>query len=145
MNCSPYSVVVIALLAALPADAAEQAKPVRMGSGPMTFDTVPGWGLLPDGQSALGPTHGSVVVDRLGNIYTSAQKGVVVFSPEGRVIQQFLGDKYSQIHDMKIREEDGKEYIYGARNNAAEGIKFHAQTGEIVLKLPYPAESGLNL
>jgi hypothetical protein len=86
-----------------------------------------------------------VVVDRLGNIYTSAQKGVVVFSPEGRVIQQFLGDKYSQIHDMKIREEDGKEYIYGARNNAAEGIKFHAQTGEIVLKLPYPAESGLNL
>ncbi|MCI0334647.1 MAG: hypothetical protein L0228_15630 [Planctomycetes bacterium] len=86
-----------------------------------------------------------LLIDWAISIYTSAQKGVVVFSPEGRVIQSFLGDKYAQIHDMKIREEDGKEYIYGARNNNAEGIKFHAQTGEIVLKLEYPAESGLEL
>ena len=63
---------------------AEETKPVRMGSGLMTFDTVPGWGLRPDGTSALGPTHGAVVVDREGNIYTSADKGVVVFSPEGK-------------------------------------------------------------
>lgn len=121
------------------------AEPVRMGAGAMTFDTVPGWGLLPDGNSALGPTHGGVVIDRLGNIYVSAEKGVVVFSPAGRVIQSFLGDKYSQIHDMKIREEGGKDYIYGARNNNAEGIKFAALTGEILLKLGYPTESGLNL
>lgn len=144
-KCFAYLVAGFVLLNALSVFAAEPAKPVRMGSGAMTFDTVPGWGLLPDGQSALGPTHGGVVIDRLGNIYTSAQKGVVVFSPEGRVIQQFIGDKYSNIHDMKIREEDGKEYIYGARNANAEGIKFHAQTGEIVLKLPFPAESGLEL
>jgi hypothetical protein len=144
-KCFAGLVVAMLILAAAPVRAAEPAKPVRMGAGAMTFDTVPGWGLLPDGQSALGPTHGSVVIDRLGNIYTSAQKGVVVFSPQGRVIQSFLGDKYAQIHDMKIREEDGKEYIYGARNANAEGIKFHAQTGEIVLKLPYPAESGLDL
>jgi len=132
-------------LTALPVHAADQAKPVRMGSGPMTFDTVPGWGLLPDGQSALGPTHGAVVIDKAGNIYTSAHKGVVVFSPAGKVINTFLGDKHSDIHDMKIREEDGKEYIYGARNNNAEGIKFDAQTGEIVLKLPFPKESELDL
>jgi hypothetical protein len=138
-------VAIVALLTAPPVHAAEPAKPVRMGAGVMTFETVPGWGLLPDGQSALGPTHGAVVIDRLGNVYTSAQKGVVVFSPQGRVIQSFLGDKYSNIHDMKIREEEGKEYIYGARNANAEGIKFHAQTGEIVLKLPFPAESGLAL
>jgi hypothetical protein len=144
-KCCGCLVGAMVILAALPMLAAEPVKPVRMGAGAMTFDTVPGWGLLPDGQSALGPTHGSVVIDRLGNIYTSAQKGVVVFSPQGRVIQSFLGDKYAQIHDMKIREEDGKEYIYGARNANAEGIKFHAQTGEIVLKLPYPAESGLDL
>ena len=47
------------ILAALSVHAAEPAKPVRMGSGVMTFDTVPGWGLLPDGNSALGPTHGA--------------------------------------------------------------------------------------
>jgi DNA-binding beta-propeller fold protein YncE len=144
-KCLACVVAIIALVIAPPTYAADKAKPVRMGSGVMTFETVPGWGLLPDGTSALGPTHGAVVIDRLGNIYTSAQKGVVVFSPEGRVIQQLVGDKYAQMHDMKIREEDGKEYIYAARNNNAEGIKFHAQTGEIVLTLPYPKESGLDL
>jgi len=46
---------------------------------------------------------------------------------------------------MKIREEDGGEFIYGARNANAEGIKFHSENGEIVLKLGFPEESGLKL
>ena len=116
-----------------------------MGCGVMTFDTVPGWGLGPDGKSVLGPTHGGVVVDKSGSIYTSAHAGVFVFSPDGKVIRSFLGDKYSDIHDMKIRDEADGEFIYGARNNNAEGIKFNAQTGEIVLKLPFPEASGLKL
>ena len=140
-----YMAIVVSLLVALPALAAEKVQPVRMGCGLMTFDTVPGWGLRPDGKSAIGPTHGGVAIDKAGNIYTSANKGVFVFSPDGKVIQEFLGDKYSNIHDMKIREEGGDEFIYGARNNNAEGIKFNAQTGEIVLKLPFPKESGLEL
>ncbi|MEE3373063.1 MAG: 6-bladed beta-propeller [Planctomycetota bacterium] len=127
------------------ATAAEQAPSARMGSGLMTFDTVPGWGLRPDGSSSLGPTHGGVVVDSKGNIYTSANKGVVVFSEDGKVIQEYLGAKYSNIHDMEIRQEDDGEFIYGARNADAEGIKFNAHTGEIVLKLPFPEKSGLNL
>jgi hypothetical protein len=140
-----FFVASIFLSVAVAAQAEEKVAPVRMGCGMMTFDTVPGWGLLPDGQSALGPTHGAVVIGKDGNIYTSADKGVVVFSPEGRVINSFLGDKFSQIHDMKIRDEDGTEFIYGARNNAAEGIKFNAHTGEIALRLPFPKESGLDL
>lgn len=122
-----------------------QVKPVRMGCGIMTFDTVPGWGLRPDGNSAIGTTHGAVVIDKKGHIYTSARKGVFVFSPDGKVIHSHLGAKYSNLHDMEIREEDGTEYIYGARNANAEGIKFNAKTGEIVLKLPFPEESGLDL
>ena len=144
-NCSPYIAVTIALFIALPVRAAEETKPVRMGCGLMTFDTVPGWGLRPDGSSALGPTHGAVVIDKAGNIYTSANKGVVVFSPDGKVIQEYLGDKYSNIHDMEIREEADGEFIYGARNANAEGIKFDAHSGDIVLKLPFPEQSGLKL
>ncbi len=128
-----------------PALAADEKTPVRMGSGLLTFDTVPGWGLAPDGKSVIGPCHGSVVIDRDGHIYTSSHAGVFVFSPEGKVIRTFLGDRYSDIHDMKIREEADGEYIYGARNNNAEGIKFNARSGDIVLKLPYPEESGLKL
>lgn len=122
---------------------AQDNKPVRMGSGIMTFDTVPGWGLRPDGNSAIGPTHGSVVIDKAGNIYTSADAGVFVFSPDGKVIHSYLGKEFSKIHDMEIREEEGGEFIYGARNADAEGIKFNVKSGEIVLQLKYPEESGL--
>lgn len=141
----PVLAALAAVLLSLPTQAADAVKPVRMGSGVMTFETVPGWGLRPDGSSALGSTHGAVVIDKEGHIYTSAAKGVVVFTPDGKVVKEYLGDKYSNIHDMEIRAEGDGEFIYGARNNNAEGIKFNAHTGEIALKLPFPKESGLGL
>ena len=141
-NC--WMCLAILLSLTLPVMAEDVPQPVRMGCGNMTFDTVPGWGLRPSGDSALGSTHGAVVVDRAGNVYTSAQKGVVVFSPEGVVIHSYLGKDYSDIHDMEIRDEEGTEYIYGARNNNAEGIKFNISGGKIVLKLGLPEEAGLN-
>lgn len=124
---------------------AQTVAPVRMGAGIMTFDTVPGWGLRPDGNSSIGPTHGSVVIDKAGHIYTSANAGVFVFAPDGMVVQSYLGGDYTNLHDMEIREEEGGEFIYGARNQNAEGIKFNAHTGEVVLRLPFPKESGLEL
>jgi len=134
------------MLLTQPVLAEEAIQPVRMGCGLMTFDTVPGWGLRPSGDSPLGPTHGAVVIDKAGNIYTSAQKGVVVFSPAGTVIHSYLGGDFTNLHDMEIREEEGVEYIYAARNNNAEGIKFKIKEGgEVVLKLKFPEESGLNL
>ncbi len=126
-----------------PVMAQSDVEPVRMGCGLMTFDTVPGWGLRPDGHSAIGSTHGGVVVDKVGNIYTSAKEGVFVFSPDGKVVQTYLGKDYSNIHDMEIRDEDGSEFIYAAHNMDGEGIKFNAHSGEIVLHLGVPEESGL--
>ncbi|QDT29359.1 hypothetical protein Enr10x_47110 [Gimesia panareensis] len=144
-KCLRLIAVAVVCSLALPVMAAEKVEPVRMGSGIMTFDTVPGWGFDEQGRSVLGPTHGGVVVDKEGNIYTSAKIGVFVFSPDGKVVRRFLGDEYSNIHDLEIRDEPEGEFIYGARNVAGEGIKFHAQTGDIILKLPFPKESGLNL
>ncbi len=144
-NCLLAIAVTVSTGIALPLASAKTPESVRMGCGLMTFDTVPGWGLGEDGKSVIGATHGGVVVDRAGNIYTSANIGVFVFSPDGKVIRRFVGDEYSNIHDMEIRDEDGTEFIYGARNANAEGIKFSAETGDIVLKLPFPEESGLEL
>lgn len=137
--------LVVSFCTTLTSYAADNSQPVRMGNGSMTFETVPGWGLGPDGKSVLGSTHGGVTIDKEGNIYTSANIGVFVFSPAGEVIRRFLGDDYSSIHDLEIRDESDGEFIYGARNNNAEGIKFHSVTGDIVLRLPFPEESGLNL
>ncbi|PHS08212.1 MAG: 6-bladed beta-propeller [Blastopirellula sp.] len=137
--------ILLAFGITMPLLAADDVKPVRTGTGIMTFDTVPGWGLRPDGNSALGPTHGGVVIDKSGNIYTSTAKGVVVFSPEGKVINEYLGADFTNLHDMEIREEGNEEYIYGARNNNREGIKFSIKTGDVVLRLGVPKESGLKL
>ncbi len=142
-NISICIAITVMLSMATPILAEELPQPVRMGAGLMTFDTVPGWGLRPDGSSALGPTHGAVVIDEEGNIYTSAKKGVVVFSPAGVVIHSFLGEDYANIHDMEIRKEADREFIYAARNNNAEAIKFDCHSGEIVLKLGVPKEAGL--
>jgi hypothetical protein len=144
-NYSICLAVTIVLATILPVVAADKAQPVRMGCGLMTFDTVPGWGLRPDGNSALGPTHGAVVIDKAGNIFTSAEKGVVVFSPEGQVIHSFLDEDFFNLHDMEIRVEAEGEFIYGANNKKAEGIKFNASSGDIVFKLRFPQESKLNL
>src|SRR5947209_20501911 len=117
MKNRPTSVAFALLLGvALPVSAGDKAQPARMGGGLMTFDTVPGWGLGPNGKSVIGPCHGSVVVDKDGNIYTSSHAGVFVFSPDGKLVRNFLGDKYSAIHDMKVREEADGESIYGRRN-----------------------------
>jgi hypothetical protein len=144
-NRSICFAVTIMLGSMLSAVAGEATQPVRMGTGQMTFDTVPGWGLNASGKSVLGPTHGGVVIDKAGNIYTSANNGVYVFSPDGKVIRRFLGQEFTNIHDLEIRDEADGEFIYAARNANAEAIKFHAETGDIVLTLPFPEESGLKL
>ena len=71
-----------------------------------------------------------------------------MFSPDGKVVREFLGKAYSDMHDIEIRDEDGTEYIYGARNKNAEGIKFNARDGKIALKLTVAAiaeKSGLRI
>ena len=106
----------------------QAAEPVRMGCGIMTFDTVPGWGLDGEGKSQIGPTHGSVVIDSEGQIYTSSNIGIFVFSPDGTLVRRHLGDDYTSLHDMEIRTEEGRDVIYGARNAAGEGIKIDVAT-----------------
>ncbi len=125
---------------------ANAAVPARTGSGIMTFDTVPGWGLRPeDGKSTIGPTHGGVVVGADGKVYTSSDAGIFVFAPEGKLVTKYIGQPYTKCHDLEIRQEEGVEFVYAARNADAEGIKFNAATGEVVLHLPFPKESGTEL
>ena len=118
---------------------------VRMGCGSMTFDTVPEWGLDSQGKSQIGPTHGSVVVDSRGQIYISSNLGIFVFSPDGTIVRRYLGGDYTGLHDMEMRNEDGNDFIYGARNQAGEGIKIEAVTGAVKLHLGIPTETECGL
>ena len=94
----------------------------------------------PDGKP-LGPCHGGAVLDKAGNIYisTDTQRGVVVFSPKGKFLRAFGP---TRIHGLELRNEKGKEYIYGARPSDHEVVKI-SLAGEPVWSLRYPQESGL--
>ena len=76
-------ILAVLLTVSLSAVAAETAKPVRMGCGIMTFDTVPGWGLRPDGKSALGPTHGGVAIDKSGALLVADDAGNAIWRVTG--------------------------------------------------------------
>ena len=108
-NCSMCVVALLTLTCTTSLLAGDKVEPVRLGEGVMTFDTVPGWGLGDDGKSVLGSTHGGVVVNKAGNIYCTANAGVFVFSPDGKLVNRFLGPQYTNIHDIEIRDEDGVE------------------------------------
>lgn len=106
------------------------------------LQVVPGWGVASGSQHSpeIGSTHGGIVIDKAGEIYISSARGVFVFNSQGEVLRAIEGPEYTDIHGMMLREEAGVEYIYAARNNAAQAIKMKTD-GEVVLVLPFPAES----
>jgi DNA-binding beta-propeller fold protein YncE len=130
MNCLKHLLsFFIALFATL-----VQAAEVRYSIVPGFFEQTPG-GLQ------LGPCHGGVVIDKAGNIYvtTDTPRGIVVFSSAGRFLRA-VGP--TRIHGLEIREENGVEYIYGARPSDHEVVKLKL-TGETDWTIQYPPEAGL--
>ena len=104
------------------------------------FTTVPGWGSIPE-TLKVGPTHGGVVVDKAGLIYMSSDsaEGIYVFKPDGTLVKT-IAKENSGIHGLAIREENGTEYLYAAHLRGAQALKL-TLAGEVVLKIPSPAES----
>ena len=58
-----------------------------------------------------------------------------------KLLRSFEDESYHDIHSLTLVQENGSEYIYGSRNNHAEVIKMDSK-GDIVLRIPFPAESG---
>ncbi|MFN7141868.1 MAG: 6-bladed beta-propeller, partial [Limisphaerales bacterium] len=125
-----------------PHDDTKLTKAVQTGSGRFKFKTVPGWGNIPVNLQ-IGPTHGSAVVDKKGNIYvsTDSASGIFVFSPDGKLLRS-MAPEFSGVHGMVIRKEGRQEYIYGAHVKGAQVVKMTLE-GKPVLVFGYPADSGL--
>jgi hypothetical protein len=94
----------------------------------------------PGGQP-LGPCHGGTVIDKKGNIYitTDTERGILVFSPEGKFIRAFGP---TRVHGLELRKERGVEYIYGARPADHEVLKLKLD-GTIQWTIHYPPEAGI--
>jgi hypothetical protein len=105
----------------------------------LKFNVVPDFFEKNPGGKQLGPCHGGVVIDKAGNFYvtTDTDRGIVVFSPEGKYVRSFGPTK---IHALEMRDEGGSEVIYAARPSAHEVIKLKLD-GTQEWSIKYPEES----
>ena len=111
------------------------AHPATAGNGPWSFETVPGWGKLPDGKN-LGPTHGSVLSGADGRIYfsTDANLSVIVYEPDGKLVKT-IAPECAGFHAMALRSEGGREVIYGAQLPKSRVCKIDTD-GKVLLEIP---------
>ncbi len=87
-----------------------------MGCGMMPFETVPGWDFDPMVTVRTGTRlHGAVVIDKAGNIYTSASGGEFLFFFRLMARSFILIQARTILISMtwRIRDEEGTEFIYG--------------------------------
>ena len=121
----------------------------KTGNGEWTYQSVPGWGQLPAGES-WQPTHGSIAVDKAGNVYaaTGSKSGILVFKADGSFAGALRDDVQPNagkpgatgFHCMVIREENGVEYLYGANLDAHDVRKLELPSGKCVLTIKAPKE-----
>ncbi|HRI16553.1 MAG TPA: 6-bladed beta-propeller [Verrucomicrobiota bacterium] len=107
----------------------------------MKYSITPGFFEQDPGGKQLGPCHGAVVEDKAGNFYvtTDTPRGIVVFSASGKFLRS-LGP--TNIHGAELRDENGAQFIYGARANNHEVVKLRLD-GENEWTIRVPMESGL--
>lgn len=126
--------------------AAELAKSVELPAGPLgqgawRFEVVPGWAKLPAGKT-FASTHGGAAVDKAGNIYMSSDgpEGIFVFASDGRLLRTMAAE-LTNLHGLALREENGKEYLYGALNKTAKVVKLGLD-GKVLWEIATPTQSG---
>jgi hypothetical protein len=127
---APFVAALVALGISHPPDGGEE-----------TWEAVPSWAQGED-TGTLGNTHGGVVIDKAGRIYsnTDTQRAIVIHEPDGTYVGA-IASAYPGIHAMVLREEDGVEYIYAAHLHGKQTLKLRLD-GTLVWALGVPMESG---
>lgn len=112
---------------------------VHTGNGIHVYETVPGWGAMPNGE-LLGPTHGGVAVSKTGNVYVSTNnpRSICEFTKDGKFLRSFPKE-FQGVHSLSIREEDGVEFLYGA-HLAKERVVKISLDGKLVLSIADTSE-----
>lgn len=124
-----------------PAVSSGAAAPARTGNGAFVFETLPGWGMPPQG-TALGPTHGGIARDKAGRIYASTDgpASIFVYGPDGK-FQNTIAKDFAGIHQLQIVEENGEEFIYAAWLVGKRALKLKLD-GTLVWSIGAPQAGG---
>jgi hypothetical protein len=101
-------------------------------------------GIKAEGRVELGNTHGCMVVRKDGNILvnTDTAHAVVVFSPEGKIVDAWGKEFQGGLHGMCLREEEGKEVLYLTHTRRHEVVKTTID-GKVLWTIGWPKASGV--
>ena len=113
----------------------------KTGNGEFTYLASATWGKLKNGEK-LGPTHGGIAVDETGQIYvsTDGEQSIFVFKSDGTLVKT-MAPEARGIHQLIVRKEEDREYLYGAQLNAYGGKRIErivklTLDGKLVLEIP---------
>ncbi len=87
--------------------------PARTGQGGGVYEVVREWPSYPE-RKKMGSLHGDMASDRAGNVYLSTAETIQVFGPDGKYLKD-IGPDTAGVHGMKIREQDGEEFLFFAQ------------------------------
>lgn len=113
----------------------------QVGEGAWRFGWDPRWSPLSE-LLEPGNTHGGVLVDPAGRIYvnTDSSRAVLVFEPDGRIVDAWGGGELAGgLHGMTL-DRDGKSVwlVHIGRHEILRATL----DGEILFRRGYPQESG---
>ncbi|WP_432797050.1 hypothetical protein [Poriferisphaera sp. WC338] len=104
-----------------------------------TYTWVDNWATIPDTESGRksGRTHGAVVTSD-GNIviYNQADPGILIFSPEGELLNAW-GSRFFGAHGMSIVNENGTDYLWLTDEHTGEVVKTTLD-GQTIMNIEKP-------
>jgi len=118
-------------------------KDLIIGHGSHRYKIDLNWGALDPQLYPVNDCH-EMVMDKQGRIImltNHVQNNVIIYDQSGKLIEVW-GTEFPGAHGLTINEEEGIEYLYISDNSLHQVIKT-TMDGTIVMKLDYPAESGL--
>ena len=109
----------------------------------VSYELVPDFIQPPEGKETIGNSHGEIQVDSKGNHYVSVQDagaGIQVYGPDGKFIKALALPP--SLHGFVIREDEGKESLFGAVLGEQKVIKADLD-GNVLMEIPtasFPAD-----
>lgn len=129
-------------------ETAQEAALLRTGNGEWTYNAIPHWGALPQGE-VFGGTHGGIATDEAGLLYVSTQSttGILVYDRDGKLLRT-IAHEYPEVHSMIYAVENGEELLYATvqKGTAKENWLFVKikTDGTVLQKITAPEAAGFH-
>ena len=128
--------------ASLDTDLIAAEDPAIIGHGTHRYRVNLNWGRLDSARYPIKDAH-EMVEDSRGRIVlltNHTKNNVLIYDKSGKLLESW-GTDYPGAHGLTLSRENGEDFLWISDNARHEVIKT-SLTGQVVMTLPYPKESG---